>query len=218
MPNHEKKNHESKKVERLKDLIIENLERAKEEREEIIRASVEVLETGDKDARWMAVGVLAETGDKRVIQPLIKALLSDRSTRVRAEAAGMLGDYRDIAKPFESLIKAMEDPSELVRNMAFEALEGITVLEKETGKYESTDRKYIVHVAKPDSETKTGFTFFIKKAKKIQRLRQKDFVILGPDGYIKGKTDASGRALLSNEKLRKTGYRDGVDNVRFVLR
>ncbi|MEC4675521.1 MAG: HEAT repeat domain-containing protein [Nitrospirota bacterium] len=218
MHNPEKKRQERKKVEQIKDFILENFERAKEEREEIIHTSVEVLKTGDEDARWMAVGVLAETGDKRIIQPLITALSSDPSPRVRAEAAGMLGDWRDMAGPFDSLIIAIEDPSELVGNMAFEALEGITVLEKETGKYESADREYIVHVAKPDSETETGFTFFIKKTKKMQRLRQKAFVLLCPGGSIKGKTDAMGRTVFSNEELRTAGYRDGVGNIRFVLR
>ncbi len=166
----------------------------------------------------MAVGVLAETGDKRIIQPLITALSSDPSPRVRAEAAGMLGDWRDMARPFDSLIKAIEDPSGLVGNRAFEALDSITVLEKETGKHESADSEYIVHVEKPDSETETRFTFFIKKNKKMQRLRQKAFVLLCPDGHIKGKTDTRGCAVFSNEKLREAGYRDGVGNIRFVLR
>ncbi len=214
----EEKRQERRKIEQLEDILLENFERAREERDEIICTSVEVLRTGDEDARWMAVGVLAESGDERIVQPLIETLFSDRSPRVRAEAARVLGDWRDLEKPFYSLVEATGDPSEVVGNKAFEVLHGITLSEKEPGKYESTDSECSVHVEKPENQTNTGFTFFIRKGKKMQRLRQKVFVLLGHDGYIEGKTDSRGRALLNNEKLRETGYRDGAGNIRLVLR
>ena len=218
MLNPEKKRQERKKLEQLEDLLFENFESAKEEREEIICTSVEVLKTGDEDARWMAVGVLAETGDERIVQPLIEALFSDRSPQVRAEAARVLGYYRDMKKPFDSLIEAIKDPSEFVRNMAFEALHGITVLEKEPGNYESMDRGCGVHVEKPDDQRITRFTFFVRKDKKLQSLRQKAFVLLGPDGYIKGKTDTRGCAVFNNEKLSEIGYISGVSKIHFALK
>ncbi len=219
MRNPEKKRHERKRLDQPEDFLLENFERAKEERGEIICTSLELLETGDEDARWMAVGVLAEAGDERIVRPLIDVLLSDRSPRVRAEAARALGDWRDMEKPFAALVDAATgDPSELVRDKAFEALQGITVLRKEPGKYESTDSGFSVHVEKTDNQAMTRLVFFIRKDTEMEELRHRVFVLLGPDGYIEGRTDSRGCTLIDNESLRKAGCSDGDGKLRFVLK
>jgi len=219
MRNPENRNHERREAERLKDLLLGRLETAREEREEIIGTSVAVLESGDEDARWMAVGVLAETGDERVVQPLIEALRSDPSPRVRAEAARVLGDWRDLEKPFYGLVEAAGDRSEFVRVSAFEALRGMDLLEAEPGMYESLDRRCAARVEKTDDPRGvTRFEFLVRKDGKPRKLGRKAFVIICPDGHVEGETDSRGRALVADEDLRKAGCRGDAPRIRFVLR
>ncbi|NOZ25739.1 MAG: HEAT repeat domain-containing protein [Nitrospirae bacterium] len=209
---------ERRESSRFRDRLVESFEILKQEREEAVRTAVEILGSGDEDARWMAVGVLAEAGDERGVQPLIDVLLSDRSPRVRAEAARVLGDWRDLDSAFQSLVEAASgDRSEFVRATAFEALHGIDVFEKEPGIYESVDRRCTVHVEKTEAQA-ARFSFLVRKGGKMQSLSHRGFVVLGPDGYVEGETDGRGRALIDGEALRRAGLREGTGRLRLVLR
>ncbi len=79
-----------------------------------------IVALGDKNARWMAVKVLAKVGDERAVEPLVRAL-RDESISVREEAARTLqaiGDPRAAAP----LIAALEDSEAAVASAAALAL------------------------------------------------------------------------------------------------
>lgn len=213
-----KERREKPKLRKAAELLLEDLERIKEEREEMLRNSIEVLNTGDENARWMAVGVLGETGDGRIVPSLVRLLESDHSPRVRAEAASILGDFRDMKESFTSLLEAMKDPSAIVREKALEALGGITAGRISEGRYESAGGIYIVCVEKPSGKKVTRLRFLSKTENKELPIRDRPFFLIGATGYIEGKTDDRGWAVLNNRKLTDSGCDLNKDRITFVLR
>jgi len=87
---------------------------------EDINALIFSLGSGNEDERNNAAYWLGLSGDKRAIEPLIKAL-QDKSDKVRArvtDSLGILGDKKAVAQ----LIKALQDEDGMVRLNAIEAL------------------------------------------------------------------------------------------------
>jgi HEAT repeat protein len=78
---------------------------------------------GDKDRGHNAAEALGDIGDKRAVEPLIKAL-SDGGQEVRESAARALGEIGD-KRAVKPLIKALEDEDYSVRAIAAGALGNI---------------------------------------------------------------------------------------------
>ena len=85
-----------------------------------IEPLIQLLKTGDKDARFEAAIGLGNLGGKGAVEPLIQAL-GDKSSKVRWRAALSLGELGD-RRAVEPLTRALKDKNGDVQKYAAEAL------------------------------------------------------------------------------------------------
>ena len=93
------------------------------DREKKLHRYLSMLESGNSNERWRAADVLGEIGDRRAVQPLIRAL-DDEYVDVRWKAAKALGII-DEREPVLPLIRSLEDDNSWVRTGAAWALGNI---------------------------------------------------------------------------------------------
>ncbi len=86
-----------------------------------INGLLELLEDSNMIVRERSVKILGETGNPRVVRPLIELLRHDREWRVQKAAAEALEKFGD-CRAVEPLIEALRDKDKLVRQAAVEAL------------------------------------------------------------------------------------------------
>jgi len=177
------------------------------ERAEMLQTAVTVLSDGDEHARWMAVGVLGEIGDERVIHSLINTLKSDESSLVRSEAASVLGDYRDIPGVMDVLLSALYDRSDIVRDSAFDVLGGIVVFRKGGQRLESRDGLFIVEINERYEPGKSSFSFLFTDEGTSVKAAEKDVVLLGEETFLKKRTDVDGIIVLNNSEMNSITLR-----------
>jgi len=86
-----------------------------------INGLLELLRDNNMMIRERSVKILGETGNPRVVRPLIELLRHDREWRVQKAAAEALEKFGD-CRAVEPLIEALRDKDKLVRQAAVEAL------------------------------------------------------------------------------------------------
>jgi HEAT repeat protein len=86
----------------------------------VVEPSIIALSNPEVNVRTIAIGLLAQSGDKRAVEPLITTL-RDASAWVRSRAALALGKIGD-ARAVKPLIAALGDADEEVRRHAAESL------------------------------------------------------------------------------------------------
>ncbi len=91
--------------------------------EDEFQAALKMLEADSPEERRQGFRLLAETGDKRAVEPLLERL-GDENADVRGNAAGALGLIGD-ARAVEPLIERLKDENAHVRYAAAVALSGI---------------------------------------------------------------------------------------------
>jgi hypothetical protein len=77
----------------LSKIIVDKVKEIKSSRKERISSSIQILQEGDEDARWMAVGILGELGGEQAIKALITIVSTDSSPEIRRESLRVLADY-----------------------------------------------------------------------------------------------------------------------------
>lgn len=86
-----------------------------------INGLLELLKDSNMMIRERSVNILGETGNPRVVLPLIELLRHDREWRVQKAAAEALEKFGD-CRAVEPLIEALRDKDRIVRQAAVEAL------------------------------------------------------------------------------------------------
>ncbi|MFH1007755.1 MAG: HEAT repeat domain-containing protein [Candidatus Latescibacterota bacterium] len=97
------------------------------DKEEVVPPLIEVLRTGTKQAKYMAVQILGKMNDRRAVEPLIVLLGDTNHQHIRAATAEALGNLKD-PRATDALLRCMKDPYEVVRLKTTFALGGLSDL------------------------------------------------------------------------------------------